>query len=166
MKELWTEIDGFPTYFVSDHGRVRNWTTGYALRSHLLVGRGCVVRLRSRKGAAVLPQFVHDLVLENFYDRPIDRINWTIVHVDGDLTNNRMSNLKFERRDKLKEEQEHIARARNHNRKPVKIIQSGEVFDSIAACADHIGGSSSAISDCLKGYRQHHLGYRFEEVKR
>lgn len=49
----------------------------------------------------------------------------------------------------------------------VKIVETGEVFDSISECADAIGGSVGSIHDAVYGNRtrQTHKGYHFELAK-
>lgn len=50
------------------------------------------------------------------------------------------------------------------NVRPIKILETGEVFESLASCARHIGGSSQSINRCLSGKRQSHLGFTFEYI--
>ncbi len=51
---------------------------------------------------------------------------------------------------------------------PVRIVETGEEFDSIRACAEAIGGKSARISEIIhhKPYRHTHLGFQFEEIYR
>ena len=46
----------------------------------------------------------------------------------------------------------------------IRIVETGEVFDSITDCAEHINGSTGTIHHVLNGYRKTHKGYRFERV--
>lgn len=46
----------------------------------------------------------------------------------------------------------------------VKIVETGEMFDSITECAEHINGSAGTIHQVLSGHRNTHKGYRFEHV--
>jgi hypothetical protein len=50
------------------------------------------------------------------------------------------------------------------NVRPVRIVETGEVFESLAQCARWIGGSSMTISRCLSGKRKTHLGFTFEYI--
>lgn len=62
----------------------------------------------------------------------------------------------------------------NNTRKPqrgrpvdhpkVKVIETGEVFDSYAATASAIGGHRGNILLCLKGLRKRCNGYTFQYV--
>ena len=49
--------------------------------------------------------------------------------------------------------------------KRVKIIETGEVFDSLTDCAKHIKGFKAAVSACLHGKVKSHMGYHFEEIR-
>lgn len=46
----------------------------------------------------------------------------------------------------------------------IRIKETGELFDTIKAAAIHIGGTPSAVHECLNGKngRKHHKGYTFE----
>lgn len=47
----------------------------------------------------------------------------------------------------------------------VQIVETGESFDSITDCANHINGSAGTIHQVLHGDRKSHKGYRFKRVK-
>lgn len=49
-------------------------------------------------------------------------------------------------------------------KRPVRIVETGEVFDTIRSCADAIHGNRRHISDCLNGKLKTHKNYHFEEV--
>ena len=46
----------------------------------------------------------------------------------------------------------------------IRIVETGEVFDSITDCAEHINGSTGTIHHVLTGQRNTHKGYHFELV--
>ena len=50
-------------------------------------------------------------------------------------------------------------------KRPVRIVETGEEFDSLLACAIEIGGHSSSISKVLGGKQHKHLGYTFVRIK-
>jgi hypothetical protein len=47
---------------------------------------------------------------------------------------------------------------------PVRIIETGEEFRTIAECAKHIGGNAPGIADVINGLRKQHKGYTFERI--
>ena len=93
MTERWCAAPGFDLYEVSDQGRVRNVRTGRVLRAH-----------PERKGSSMLVSLcrdgkqktftVHGLVLRTFVGPPPPGME--CCHADGDVTNNRMSNLRWD----------------------------------------------------------------------
>ena len=48
----------------------------------------------------------------------------------------------------------------------IKIVETGEVFKSIADCARHINGSGGNISNCLNGKISTYKGYHFKKLTR
>lgn len=88
MSEIWKEIPGFPTYYVSDAGRVQRIVTLKPNKGHngylsvVLYRQGCVKRLR-----------IHRLVLAAFVGpSPEGR---EVSHLDGKRTHNALANLAY-----------------------------------------------------------------------
>lgn len=53
----------------------------------------------------------------------------------------------------------------SHARKPVRCLDSGEIFDSCISAAKHIGKNThSLIAACCRGYAKSAYGYRFEYI--
>ena len=48
----------------------------------------------------------------------------------------------------------------------VKVLETGDIYDSPAECAAAIGGQVSGISKVISGVREHHMGYTFAYVGR
>lgn len=47
------------------------------------------------------------------------------------------------------------------NSKPVRIVETGEVYSNYVEAAKAINGNRSCVYLCLKGYRVKHKGYTF-----
>jgi hypothetical protein len=105
MEEIWRTVVGEDDrYDVSNHGRVRSWCargtrhlTKRAAEPQLCPqwtnshGYRFVFLSHERKRRSVR---VHKLVADAFLGpRPVDRP--TVNHIDGDKTNNRVSNLEY-----------------------------------------------------------------------
>ena len=87
--EVWLEIEGYPSYKVSNQGRVKNVTNGRVLRLHD-DGRGYWQVGLSRGG--VKTNFkVHRLVCWAFHGAP--RPGQEVAHLDGNRRNARAENL-------------------------------------------------------------------------
>ncbi len=87
-EEIWKTLDDYSDYSVSNYGNVRNHFTGN------------ILKIASRKYNNVVyisdKQFtVHKLVAEYFVPNDNPTENTQIVHIDGDVRNNRADNLKW-----------------------------------------------------------------------
>ena len=92
--EIWSPIDGYPDYEISDHGRVRSFKLGgvYYLKFASFPTGHLQVRLsRFKKGTNFL---VHRLVLENFTGPCPEGME--CCQNDGDPTNNHESNRRWD----------------------------------------------------------------------
>jgi hypothetical protein len=49
--------------------------------------------------------------------------------------------------------------------KKVEIVETGEVFESLAECARAINGSISAISLCVNGKQNTYRGLHFKRIE-
>ena len=98
MEEEWRLIEGFPNYEVSSLGRVRNRTTGQvlkpAIRTIKLKTRDyAFYQIAVRKDSKLCPQCLHVVIARAFLPNPDNKT--TVDHIDGDATNNVLSNLRW-----------------------------------------------------------------------
>ena len=104
---------------------------------------------------------VHRLVAETWIPNPnhYEQVN----HINGNKTDNRVENLEWVTRS---ENMLHAYRTGlnkgRHKGNPIRIQETGEVFESQAECARRIGGTQQGISACLAGRQSAHRGYHFE----
>lgn len=167
MTEHWITIDEFPNYEVSNFGNVRNRHSGCILQPWLVNGYE-VVRLRN--GLVTRNLYIHRLVADAFFDG--DHDEFEVNHLDGNKTNNFLGNLEWCTR---RENAQHAVRTglftpyrlppHPHECKRVRIVETGEIYDSLTNCAESIGGHKTAISACILGKVKTHKGYHFEHVE-
>ena len=87
--EEWRDIEGFPTYLISDHGRVMNWRTGRILR---LTNHGSGTSIAIREEKRVYTKQVSHLVYAAFGDESYVEGS-RVGYRNGDTTNNHIDNL-------------------------------------------------------------------------
>lgn len=172
MDEKWAKIKGFDDYQISTKGRVWSSKTNRILCQNLK-SKTCpylAVCLLSNGKQKTYP--VHRLVAETFLTREQGKCQ--VNHIDGDKTNNDITNLEWVTRSEndrhafriglRKTESSRINKAIQSRQRRVKNVNTGKVYDSIVACAKDIGGQHSGVSKCLSGERETYYGFKFEYV--
>lgn len=157
----WRDVNGFPDYCIDEDGYTKNKKNGKILKTS--PNRDGYMTTHLYKDGKWYTKTVHRLVAETFLEQPSEK-TWQVNHIDGDKHNNRLSNLEYVT---PSENMRHAyANGLNHwegyNERPVRIIETGEIFKSQAECARAIGGSQPNINACLMGRRRSHLGYHYE----
>lgn len=163
-KENWRAVDNYPNYDVSDKGRVRNNKTYLVLKPGIKSNGYQVVVLSNEVGRCT--KHVHRLVADAFLNHDDRRL--VVNHKDGNKLNNSVNNLELVT---SSENNRHAYRIGLKKPTPpvsigrkVRIVETGEEFDSIKDCAAHISGNHRHISDCLNGKLRTHKKLHFEEI--
>ncbi len=107
MVEMWTSIPGYEGFYeVSNYGNVRSLTrhvpygrhkqTVYQGRELKQFTTASYKSVKLARGGVTRTHYVHVLVLLAFVgDRPLIQDRSEIRHLDGDKSNNCLSNLKY-----------------------------------------------------------------------
>ena len=158
-EELWKEWPRDPRIMVSNKGNVVSYKRGscYPLKvRHSNSGYQTVGAVHES------PQYVHRMVAETWVGNPnhYEEVN----HINGDKDDNRVENLEWVTHSR-NIRHAHRTGLNKGRGTPIRIVETGEVFESIAECARRIGGYPSNISACLAGRNRTCRGYHFEYVK-
>ncbi len=163
MSETWVEVEGYPSYAVSNHGRVMNVNTEQILTPRPNDTGYLRVRLSDAKHH-LRDFYIHKLVGLAFWNFALTD---QTIHYDGDKNNNHATNLRLRKRVRLAimtrplhgTEKEEYKRQWGQR---IRVIETDEVFRTVRDCADYINGDYSSIYACLRGDRKSHRGLTFE----
>ena len=167
-------IDDCPNYSVNRDGHIIN-ANGNEKASH--IDRYGYLRTNLYSNGQMFSKRVHRLVAEAFIPNPENKPD--VNHKDGNKRNNSVDNLEWVTRSEnmlhaystgLNKPHPTYGMLGKHNPnggrkgKPVRIVETGEEFDSIKDCAIAINGNDRAICDCLTGRQHTHRDYHFETI--
>jgi hypothetical protein len=159
--ETWIQSKEFNSYEASSEGRIRNSKTGRIMKTSINKRGYEQVCLRKDKQQHVVR--VHRIIADAFYDG--GHADLDVNHKDGNKLNNRSDNLEFCTR------QANIRHAFDNGlktpsrQKKVRVVETGNVYDSIRACGRDIGCNQSDICKCLNGKSPHVKGFHFEYME-
>lgn len=161
MDEIWKDIEGFPMLQVSNLGRVKNKETGN-IRKPGINNRSGYYQISVLTNGEYRNVYVHKLIAEAFLGKRPDK--YDINHIDGNKLNNLASNLEYCTRS---ENVKHSYKTGlNSYVIPIRIVETGETFDSIEDCAKSINGDPELIRQCInpKYQRKTHKGFHYEPI--
>lgn len=159
--ETWKTIDDYPNYEVSNLGKVRNSRTGRVLKQGKHRQGYALVWLSDDEGRH--GKSVHRLVAETYIPNPKGKPQ--VNHIDGNKQNNCVDNLEW---NTAKENFAHAWRTSLYTGRPtvpVRIVETGEIFNSIRECAEAINGVSGNVWSCIRGRLDSYKGLHFEAVE-
>jgi len=157
--EEWRVIFGYPNYEVSNFGRVRNARNQQILRPFVKFGYEYVELYHYTKSQQYR---VNRLVARAFLPLRTDANQ--VNHDDGDKRYNVVDNLEWSTSSENIQHAYQTGLKRPSNKRAVRIIETGDEFDSLTECAKSIGTSAANIHACLSGRVKSHRGFTFEEL--
>lgn len=168
---LWADIPHRPNHEISLRGDIRNKKTGHVLKGYINRDGYKVVALDHNDHT-----LVHRLMCEVFFGEP-EEGQTQVNHIDCNRSNNHFLNLEWcTPKENIDWAYRHgklnptigLERAREVNMKPVRIVETGQVFASLQDCADFLGVTRGNISRVLTGERkgQKIHGFHIEYVRK
>lgn len=156
--EIWAQLRGFPDYTISNYGEVYNLKHKRSLTKHRDQNGQHRVFLYNHKGKKgyVVCVLVAKLFMPGYLAGALLR------HVDGNPENNYIGNLRM--RSEFPGKRALLSRVGDKGRR-VQIVETGEVFRNVTACAQAIYGDPSHIYRVLNGQSKTHRGFTFIYVE-
>lgn len=159
--EEWRQSNEFPSYDISSEGRVRNRKTGRILKTNISEKGYEVVSLSER--GVPKTRHIHKLVADTYILNDDGRPG--VMHKDGNNLNNQVKNLEWGSKSEIARRSYENGRTQKHRMRPVRCLETGEVFESIEECAKKMDLSRRAISRSVNNPSlQTKEGYRFKPL--
>lgn len=166
-EEIWKDIEDFPSYEVSNFGKVRNKNTN-KIKAVFKDNDGYVkVTLMTFNGEKkTYRKTIHRLVAEAFLGGPHGKLQ--VNHINGKKGDNRLSNLEWcTGSENVKHAYDSGLRKPSGGRGPirkVRVIETGKIYDNLHECAMAIGSDSGNVSKHLHGQFDSVKGFHLEYV--
>lgn len=161
----WVVVPNFSKYEINLQGQVRNKATKRILSQRLDKKGYYNLSLATDDGVRTTKQ-CHRLLMETF--NPIESMDaLTVHHINHIKDDNRLENLQWlTNSENIKEAFEagiFVGKFKGgNNKKSVRCIETGEIFESSAAAARHIGiASRGKIGDAIKNPNKTCGGYHW-----
>ena len=157
--EQWREWPQDPRIKVSNKGNVVSYKRGGCCPYKVGHTHDGYQRVKASRQS----QLVHRMVADTWIPNPNNYRE--VNHINGDKDDNRVENLEWVSHS---ENMRHAYRtglkkpSGGLKATPIRIVETGEIFESQSECARRIGGDQGAIWRCLTGRQSTHLGYHFE----
>lgn len=155
--EIWKPLKNFPSYDGSSEGRIRNIRTRRILKT--FINDKGYARVSLRKNGQRYTMSVHKVIAETFLGEHPGMDVW---HKDLDRLNNQIDNLEWRTRKEIARDSFERGARRAPRYTKVRVIESGDIYESVTECANDIGCDRSEIFKYLAGQRSHVKGYHFE----
>lgn len=151
--EQWRVIADFPHYHISNYGRVKKHDSEKARRISINDRGFPIITLYGADSKTRYLRQINKLVADAFLHPPKFDDETAVWHLDGDLTNCRAENLRWDTRSRVLEwnEMNRTGRAK-FDTPPVYNTRTGETYEDAFACAMAEGRLESEIlMRCEKG---------------
>lgn len=159
--EEWRQSNEFPSYDISNEGRVRNRKTGRILKTSISeTGRERVSLSESGVSKTKnIDRLVGDVYIPGYKE------GMCITHKDGDILKSSSDNLQWKTRKEIAHNTYDNGRKQKHRMKPIRCIETGEAFESITDCSNKMNLSRRAINRSVNNsVSQTKEGYHFKPL--
>lgn len=160
------QIENYPKYEIDEYGNIySNYAVSNGSKRILRSNGNGYLYLRLSNNGVISNEYVHRLVAKTFIPNPDNKPE--INHMDGNKSNNHVSNLEW---CTSSENKKHAIRTGLKN--PFVKVNQYDMndnfiasFPSVLAATIETGITKGAISNCLNGRKQSVRSYKWKYVK-
>lgn len=166
-REEWKDIESFPLYEISSYGNVIHKERPTILRKISINLQGFpIVVLYGPDKKTRYPRQINKLVAQTFLPPPLYENETAVWHIDGDLLNCHVSNLKWDTRPRVLEwNNMHRVGRPSYPTPRVKNNRTGVIYENAYECAMEEGQLESTIVFKVERQARHleddHARYRY-----
>lgn len=153
--EDYKTIKRYPDYEINIRGDIRKKGTTLIRKTYPVNGHPKII-INGKT------EYVSRLVAETYIPNPENKTD--VNHIDRNTHNNNISNLEWATHGEIQKESYKGFKApggREYSKR-IMIIETGEEFPSIRACAKAVGGTPSGIRQCLKTGLSSYKGFHYK----
>lgn len=157
--EIWKPLRNFPSYKGSSEGRIMNIKTQRIMKA--FINEKGYVQVCLRKNNKQYTVRVAKVIADTFLG---EHPGMDVTYKNGNRSDVSADNLEWcTRQEAIQRSFERGERAPSRHI-PIVVIETGETYDSIRACARDIGCYQTDICKYLRGELRHVKGYHFERI--
>lgn len=157
--EEWRKCNKYENYEISSEGGIRNANTGRILKTNINV-RGGYEQVTLRKDGKTKTERIRNLVADAFLG---PNPGMDVRSKNGDVLDSRASNLEHcTRSQTIQRAYDRGSKSSTINNRRVRIIETGEVFESCKECGKHLGVTGASVGRCASGAMYTCCGYHIE----
>lgn len=168
-EEIWKDCEDFSNYEVSNKGQIRSKKRNCILNARINSAGYKDVKIWDEDEQRHKHLRIHREVAKVFIDNSENKTE--VNHIDGNKLNNDVSNLEWCTRSENAKHAIKTGLFTPYNLPPykkegisVRIVETGEEFESLTDCANYVNGCKSGISACIAGKKKTHMGYHYEKI--
>ena len=157
--EIWKPLRNFPSYNGSSEGRIMNVKTQHILKPQINANDKPQLTLRKNNQSYTVR--VDRVIAETFLG---EYPGMDVRHRDLDQSNCKVENLYWSTRSETISSSFARGDRLPNRRTPIRVIETGEEYESVSACARETGCARGDIFKCMAGTLPHVKGLHFERI--